>query len=168
MAFQTLKLSDELLAKLGATPADFADKLTALLATSEADKAALSAAAKNQTETVTANAELLARLSTIEANVAALQKAPAFDRAALLAEAEAKASATASAILAKSGGAPLTAPTVAANDPAANGTAAADADPAKRYAADAKLQSEFPSAESYAAYCKLDAAGRVRISSNRK
>lgn len=108
MDFQTIKLSDELLAKLGATPADFANKLTALLASSEADKAALSAAKnENETATATANAELLTRLSTIEANVAALQKAPAFDKAALLAEAEAKASATASAILAKSGGAPI-------------------------------------------------------------
>ena len=168
MAFQTLKLSDELLAKIGATPADFADKLAALLATSEADKAALSAAAKNETATVTASAELLTRLSNVEANVAALKSAPAFDRAALLAEAEAKASAAASAILAKSGGAPLPTSTVAANDPAANLEAAKDADPAKRYAADAKLQAEFPTVESYAAFCKLEAQGRVRISSNRK
>lgn len=121
MAFQTIKLSDELLAKLGATPADFADKLTALLASSDADKAALSQAQASATATATASAELLTRLAAVEANVAALQKAPGLDREEIIKAAEAKASATASAILAKGGGAPLPTASTAANDAAANG-----------------------------------------------
>lgn len=162
----TLKLPESVLAELGATPADFQAKLTAFLADAKADKARLSQAQETATVTASANADIITRLAAVEANVAALQKAPAFDRAALLSEAKADASNLFTAMLAKTGGAPIAAASVAANDDANNGSTPAD--PKARWAADKKLQAEFSTAESYDAYCKAEARGAFTLKSLNK
>ncbi len=119
--FHTLKLSGALLAELGATPADFADKLAAFLADAKATKVSLASAESAASATASAGADLAARLAAVEKSVAGFK---AVDATAILAQAKETATATASSvaasILAKSGGAPLPTATVEGNAPAAN------------------------------------------------
>ena len=108
--FQSVKLPASLFAELGATPADFADKFAAFLADSKAAKLSLASAEAAATVTASAGVDMAARLDAVEKSVAAFL---AVDSAAILASATAaakvEASAVASAILAKSGGAPIVA-----------------------------------------------------------
>jgi hypothetical protein len=126
--FQTVKLPASLFAELGATPADFADKFAAFLADSKAAKLSLASAEAAATVTASAGVDMAARLDAVEKSVAAFL---AVDSAAILASATAaakvEASSVASAILAKSGGAPLVASVpVEPGKPAANKIARAD------------------------------------------
>lgn len=120
--FLPVKLSESLLTRLGANAVDAGDKIAALLAEVESGKVKLQEADTKLAAVKTDNGAFEARLVDVENKVAALAK---LDEAAILAKceekAEAKASATASAILAKSGGAPLPAASVPANDKLGNG-----------------------------------------------
>lgn len=110
--FQTLKLSDALMAELGATTADFSDKLTALLASSRESKVNVIAAQAAATETASAGVELADRLAALESRFVAMESSKLDSDNILAAAKEAakmEASATASAILAKSGGVPISA-----------------------------------------------------------
>lgn len=103
--FHTLKLSGSLLAELGATPADFSDKLAAFLADAKATKVSLASAESAASASASAGVDLAARLAAVEKSVAAFV---AVDSASILAEAtkaaKLEASSVASAILAKTGG----------------------------------------------------------------
>ena len=120
--FLPVKLSESLLARLGANAVDAGDKIAALLAEVESGKVKLQEADTKLAAVKADNGAFEARLADVENKLAALAK---FDEAAILAKceekAEAKASATASAILAKSGGAPLPAVSAPANDKLGNG-----------------------------------------------
>lgn len=120
--FQTVKLPAALFAELGATSADFADKLAAFLSDAKATKLSLANAEAAATVTASAGVDLEARLASVEKAVADFKLV---DSAAIFAEAtkaaKLEASAVASAILAKTGGdalpasAPASLPAAAAN-----------------------------------------------------
>lgn len=163
MSFLTAKIPQALADRIGASAADFSEKLTALLDGQDAKLAAALAAPKPAEP----DAGLVARLEAVESKLAELSAAPAVDRAALLKECrDAAATETAaklSAVLAKTGGSPL-----AASEPAQTGDTLANATPEQRWKSDPKLQADFSCAESYAAYCKAEAKGIVRIQSRNK
>lgn len=127
--FQTVKLPATLFAELGATSADFADKLTAFLADAKATKLSLAAAESAATVSASASADFTTRLEAVEKAVVDFM---VVDSASILAEAtkaaKLEASAVASAILAKTGGEPLaaSAPAAAPSAPAANKLKRAD------------------------------------------
>lgn len=120
--FQTVKLPGALFAELGATSADFADKLAAFFADAKATKASLESAESAVAASASTSADFTARLAVVEKSVADFKAA---DSAAILADcvkaAKLEASSVASAILAKTGGdalpasAPASAPAQSAN-----------------------------------------------------
>lgn len=121
MPIQTVKLSDEILAKLGATPLEVEAKLAALLA-ENADASAKLTASQNaaNAQTVTASTKFEERLSGVEESILKLTPLLNFDADKVVASAKAEASRLVAAALAKTGGAPIAAaaPPVAANPPA--------------------------------------------------
>lgn len=161
------KFDDALLARIGATsPADFEAKLTALL---DAQPGKLAAAkAEGEAAGAAAVTALASRCDAFDARIKVIEAKPAvtFDASEVTKTATAAASLKVAEIIAANGGKPLTAATLPANDSTNTGDKASD--PKVRYAADAGLQAEFPSAEAYIGFCKLEEQGRVRISSNRK
>lgn len=161
----TVKLPESVLAELGATPADFQAKLAAFIADARTAKAEATKAQSDAAAHQADAADFSARLAAIESSVKALQAAPALDRAALLSDAKAEASNIFTAMLAKTGGAPLPA-TEPANGDANNGSAPAE--PKARWAADKKLQAEFSTPESYAAYLKAEERGAFSLKSLNK
>ena len=106
--FLTCKISQDFLASIGATPADFESKIAALISEKDTELSA----AKTSAALVTAeNSAIENRLAAIEQSVANLKANPNFDLADVLAKSEAAAKTesarVAMEILAKSGGKPL-------------------------------------------------------------
>lgn len=103
--FQTVKLPGALFAELGATSADFADKLAAFFADAKSTKASLESAESAVAASASTSADFTARLAAVEKSVADFKDS---DSAAILADcvkaAKLEASSVASAILAKTGG----------------------------------------------------------------
>lgn len=113
----TVKLPETLLASLGATPADFAEKFNAVMAAKDKEVADARAAATSANATTvtmsTAQSALDARLATLEAKLAAIPKIELGEVAKM---ANAEASRVTMEILAKSGGSPLAAATNSATE----------------------------------------------------
>lgn len=107
MSFLTAKIPQALADRIGASAADFSEKLSALLDGQDAKLAAAMAAPKP----AEIDASLVSRLSAVETKLAELSAAPVVDKAALLQEcreaAAAETAAKMAAVLAKTAGAPL-------------------------------------------------------------